>query len=125
MGELYPAIKHSHMLLVAFSIILFNLRYWLRFARPERPLAIVWRALPPVNDSLLLFSGMLMMQIIPWQPFGANAWLGSKFGLIILYIVFGLAAMKSRPRSGKAHLFYALAIATVLSVVYLARVKPL
>lgn len=124
MGEFYPHIKHTHMLLVGLSIILFNLRYWLRFAKPERTFHLPLRIAPPINDSLLLFSGMLMMHIIPWQPFGANAWLGTKLGLVVVYVVFGLIAMKSPPRSHKAHIFYALAVITVLCAAYLARIKP-
>lgn len=125
MGEFYPHIKHTHLLFVAFSIIMFNLRYWFRFGKPERAMPLPLRIAPPVNDSLLLFTGMLMMHIIPWQPFGANAWLGTKLGLVVVYIIFGLIAMKSRPRSPKAHIFYALAMATVLAAAYLARVKPI
>ena len=35
----YLLVKHSHITFVAITIILFNLRFWLRFARPEKPLA--------------------------------------------------------------------------------------
>ena len=49
----YLLVKHSHITFVAITIILFNLRFWLRFARPEKPLAGLLKVLPHINDTLL------------------------------------------------------------------------
>lgn len=125
MSEYYLHLKHGHMLLAAVSILLFNLRYRFRFHHRGRALPPLLRRLPPINDTLLLASGLWMMRLIPWQPFGANAWLGTKFGLIVLYILFGLAAMKTRPRSPFSLLCYFFAMAAVCTIAYLARVKPM
>ena len=54
----YLLVKHSHITFVAITIILFNLRFWLRFARPEKPLAGILKVLPHFNDTLLLFTGL-------------------------------------------------------------------
>ena len=61
MQSLYLPIKHTHMFFVAITIILFNLRFWLRTMQPEKPLPVILRVLPHINDSMLLFTGMLMM----------------------------------------------------------------
>lgn len=125
MESLYPNIKIAHLIFVSITIILFNLRFWLRTIKPEQPLHIVLRVLPHINDSLLLFSGMLMMQIIPWQPFGANKWLGIKLCLVLTYIIVGVFCLRSVPRSHKWYGLYALGLLCIGIIVYLARFKPM
>ena len=58
MQSLYLPIKHTHMFFVAITIILFNLRFWLRTMQPEKPLPVILRVLPHINDSMLLFTGL-------------------------------------------------------------------
>lgn len=125
MQSMYPFIKHTHMLFVALTIVLFNLRFWLRTSQPEKPLPTVLRVLPHVNDSLLLFSGMLMMQIVRWPLFGATNWLGTKLILVFTYIVVGVFCLRSKPNSGKWWALYAVAMLVIATIVYLARYKPI
>ncbi|XXQ68760.1 SirB2 family protein [Neisseriaceae bacterium B1] len=125
MESMYPAIKHSHMLFVALTIILFNLRFWLRTTQPEKPLHVVLRVFPHFNDSLLLFSGMLMMQIARWQLFGPYNWLGTKLILVVAYIVVGALCMRAQPNSKKWWALYAVAMLIIATIVYLARYKPI
>lgn len=125
MQSMYPFIKHTHMLFVALTIVLFNLRFWLRTKQPEKPLPLVLRVLPHFNDSLLLFSGMLMMQIARWPLFGATNWLGTKLILVLAYIIVGVFCMRSQPNSGKWWALYAAAMLIVATIVYLARYKPI
>lgn len=124
MEALYPIIKHIHMLIISLSIVLFNVRVWLLAARPDKKLPTVWKILPHINDTLLLFSGMMMMAIVKWQPFGAHKWLGMKLVLLLVYIGFGIVCIRSQPRSGKFWVAYGLALLAVASIVYLARFKP-
>lgn len=124
MEALYPTIKHIHMMIVALSVVLFNCRVWLLAARPQRKLSAMWKILPHINDTLLLFSGMMMITIVKWQPFGAHKWLGAKLVFLVAYIVLGIMCLRSRPRSGKFWAMYALALMTVASIAYLARLKP-
>ena len=63
MQSLYLPIKYAHLIFVTTTIVLFNLRFWLRTMQPEKPLPVILRVLPHINDSLLLFTGMLMMQM--------------------------------------------------------------
>ena len=100
MQSLYLPIKHTHMFFVAITIILFNLRFWLRTMQPEKPLPVILRVLPHINDSMLLFTGMLMMQIVPWQPFGASKWLGVKLLLVLTYIFVGAFCLRPAAANG-------------------------
>ncbi|ULJ59569.1 SirB2 family protein [Wielerella bovis] len=125
MGALYLPVKHFHLLFVVSTLVLFNLRFWLRTRQPEKTLPKVLKILPHINDSMLLFSGMLMMHIIPWQPFGAHKWLGIKLLLVVAYIVMGVICLRAQPRSTKWWGAYALAMLIVAVIVYLARWKPI
>ena len=120
----YLLVKHSHITFVAITIILFNLRFWLRFARPEKPLAGLLKVLPHFNDTLLLFTGLWLMKITRFSPFGNADWLGVKLLLLLVYIGIGIVAIKSAPRSGRANAGYALCMVCVLVMIYLARYKP-
>ena len=83
---MYLGIKHSHLFFITMTFILFNLRFWLRTMKPEKPLPSALRFMPHINDTLLLFSGMMLMQIGHWQPFGASKWREAGFGAGIYYI---------------------------------------
>lgn len=124
MESMYPTIKHIHLILVTISIALFNIRVWLLATRPNLKLATLWKIVPHINDTILLFSGMMMMAIAKWQPFGIHKWLGVKFILLVAYILFGIMCLRSRPRSGKFWIMYALALISVTSIICLARLKP-
>lgn len=123
METLYLPIKHTHWLIITLSIILFNLRFWLRFAKPERPLHLAWKIVSYSNDTILLFTGMMMVVIAKWQLFGAGAWLGAKLLFVVGYIVLGIFAMRSPARSKKSLIFYAVAMILVLKVIWLAHCK--
>ncbi len=119
----YVIVKHSHMFFVAVTILLFNIRFFLLCKSPEKPLAGVWKALPHLNDTMLLFTALWLMKLTHLSPFNAP-WLAVKIGLLLLYIGFGIVMMRARPRTGKFYGAYALAMVCVAVMVYLARFKP-
>ncbi|UOP04924.1 SirB2 family protein [Conchiformibius kuhniae] len=121
---MYLPLKHSHILLVCISIILFNLKFWLRFARVHRPVPRWLDIIPHANDTLLLCTGAALLHLGKWQPFGAAAWLGGKLVLVCAYIAAGIFCMKQTPRSTRANSAYALCWLLLAATVYLARVKP-
>lgn len=125
MESLYLPVKNTHLFFVTMTFILFNLRFWLRTMRPEKPLPLVLKVIPHINDSMLLFTGMLMMQIVPWQPFGANKWLGVKLLLVVGYIVSGIFCLRSQPKTTKWWAFYGLSISLIAVIAYLAKMKPI
>ncbi|QEY24503.1 SirB2 family protein [Neisseria animalis] len=119
----YLIVKHSHILFVAITILLFNIRFFLLRAHPEKPLAGVWRALPHLNDTMLLFTALWLMKLTHLTPFN-SPWLAVKVILLLVYIALGMVMMRARPRSGKFYSAYGLAMIAVAVIIYMARFKP-
>lgn len=123
MESLYPAIKSSHIFFISASLILFNLRFWLRIAFPKTPLPVALRIVPHINDSCLLLAGMMMMTIVRLSPF-QHAWLGVKLLLVAAYIGIGFVSLKNPPRSVKSNLAYVVCMMLFILIYHLARYKP-
>ncbi|HHA3732174.1 TPA: SirB2 family protein [Neisseria meningitidis] len=119
----YLIVKYSHQIFVTVTILLFNIRFFLLWKNPEKPLAGLWKALPHLNDTMLLFTGLWLMKITHFSPFNAP-WLGTKILLLLAYIALGMM-MRARPRSVKFYAVYLLAICCVACIVYLAKTKVL
>ncbi|MDO4998584.1 MAG: SirB2 family protein [Neisseria sp.] len=119
----YLIVKHSHMFLVAMTIILFNIRFWAFVSEGERRVPAFLQVLPHINDTLLLFLGLYLMHLTKWSPFAFN-WLGVKLLLLVAYVLLGKKAMKSTPKTANAYLFYVLAMTCIGTMVFLARMKP-
>ena len=120
----YLFVKHSHILFVTITVILFNLRFWLRAARPHKPLPGILKALPHINDTLLLFTGLWLMKITHFTPFGNANWLGVKLLLVLAYIAFGIVTLKAVPRTPKANIGYFVCLVCLCTIIYLAMYKP-
>ena len=87
---IYIWAKKGHLFFVAMTVLLFNLRYWMLFAKPEKPLPGVLKVLPHLNDTTLLFTGLWIMTIAHWTPFGNANWLGVKLLLVVAYVLVGM-----------------------------------
>lgn len=124
MASWYPYIKYTHLFFVMCTFTLFNLRFWLRTMQPEKPLPVLLKVLPHINDSLLLFTGMLMIHIIPWKLFGDDNWLGTKLLLVLTYIVVGALCLRAKPLSKRWWMMYGVSMLTIGTVAYLAHWKP-
>ncbi|MDO1509088.1 MULTISPECIES: SirB2 family protein [unclassified Neisseria] len=120
----YLIVKHSHITFVAITILLFNLRFWMRCAKPENPLPKLLKIIPHFNDTLLLFTGLWLMKITHFTPFGNADWLGVKILILLAYIGLGMMTVKAQPRTPKANLGYVLSMACIVSIIYLAYYKP-
>ena len=120
----YLIVKHSHMVFVSITIILFNLRFWMLAARPQKPLPGILKAMPHINDTMLLFTGLWLMKITHFTPFGNANWLGVKLLLVLAYIAIGIITLKGVPRSPKANVGYVLCLACLCTIIYLAWYKP-
>ena len=120
----YLILKHSHVLLVVLTFILFNIRYGLRLALPQKPLPRWLKIVPHISDTLLLLSGLGLMHITRWMPFGNAPWLGVKLVLLLLYIGWGVVAIKSTPRTGKSLFAYVMAMLCIMTMALLAVYKP-
>jgi len=84
-APMYLIVKHSHLVFVVITVVLFNLRFWMRTILPSRPVPKVLRFVPHINDTLLLFTGMMLMTITRYVPFGNADWLGVKLILVVDY----------------------------------------
>ena len=118
----YLIVKYSHQIFVTITILVFNIRFFLLWKNPEKPLAGFWKALPHLNDTMLLFTGLWLMKITHFSPFNAP-WLGTKILLLLAYIALGMIMMRARPRSAKFYTVYLLAMCRVACIVYLAKTK--
>lgn len=120
----YLFVKHSHILFVAITVILFNLRFWMLTTRPQKPLPSILKALPHINDTLLLFTGLWLMKITHFTPFGNANWLGVKLLLVLAYIAVGIVTLKAVPRTPKANIGYFVCLVCLCTIIYLAIYKP-
>ncbi|WP_107855625.1 SirB2 family protein [Neisseria weaveri] len=121
----YLMVKHSHVFFVVVTVVLFNLRFWLKAARPDKPLPGILKVLPHLNDTMLLFTGLWLMKITGFMPFGNANWLGMKIVLLIAYIFLGALALKAQARSVKSVSGYAAATACIAVIAYMALYKPI
>lgn len=94
----YLIVKYSHQIFVTITILVFNIRVFLLWKNPEKPLVGFWKALPHLNDTMLLFTGLWLMKITHFSPFNAP-WLGTKILLLLAYIALGMMMMRVRPSS--------------------------
>lgn len=120
----YFVLKHSHVLLVVLTFILFNVRFGLRLALPHKPLPKLLKIIPHINDTLLLLTGLWLMHLTHWMPFGNAPWLGVKLVLLVMYVAWGVVAMRALPRTGKSALAYFMAMMCIVSMALLAVFKP-
>lgn len=88
----YSAFKHSHMLFIAISILLFQYRFLLKSLRKNIPKIL--KIIPHINDTLLLISAIALVYMSGFNPLN-QPWLLAKIIALILYVVFGIMAMKS------------------------------
>lgn len=117
----YPHLKHSHWLLIILSICWYNTRFWHRFRQPETPYPAPLRVLPMLTDSLLLFTGAMMMYLAKWSPFEAR-WLGLKLLLLLGYIALGMCSMRQKTRRRTLG-FYAATMCVPVMMAWLAHCK--
>lgn len=89
---MYAGIKHSHMLFITISIVLFQLRFFLKST--NKPIAKPLKILPHINDTLLLISGISLAYQVNINPL-EHSWLLAKIIALLLYIYFGIIALKS------------------------------
>lgn len=116
------ALKHLHVTLALVSIIFFLVRFSAREVGAgfvhRKPIKIA----PHVIDTLLLITGFTLAGMMRFSP-GDHPWLMGKLILIVVYIGFGIAAMKSAA-TGKRMTFAALALCTFIGIMLLAFLKP-
>ena len=94
MMNLYPVVLTVHICAVAASGLYFLIRAVAALLGAKWPRARSFKIASYMIDSVLLAAALTLVVILPKEVF-ANQWLSVKLGLVALYIVFGMAAMRS------------------------------
>ena len=90
---MYIGLKDTHITIMIISVILFELRYLLKVM--NRPFDRFLKVAPHVIDTMLLITGVSLAQMagfVPWD----HSWLGVKLLALVLYIILGSIALKSK-----------------------------
>lgn len=95
------------MLLVGLSLALFTARGVAALWRQDWVMRRAVRRLSVAIDTLLLVAGASMWALLQHNPL-QEAWLATKLGLLLVYVVLGSFALK-RARSPGARLAFLLA----------------
>ncbi len=114
----YLAIKHAHVGFVYLSITLFALRGVMQFSGIDWRRWRVLKILPHVNDTLLLGAAIWLALASHQYPFVAG-WLTAKVFGLLLYIGFGMLALR---RTAPLHVRLPAFIAALASVGYVVGV---
>ena len=112
---MYIAFKHSHMLFVVISILLFEYRFLLKIIK--KPIGKVLSIVPHINDTLLLATGISLAFIADFNPFD-HSWLFVKIVALFFYIGFGMIALKAN--GTKSIIGYVLATTTIVFMLFTA-----
>lgn len=111
---MHMALKHSHMLLVALSVLLFFIRFFSMQLGANFIRAKIFKIAPHIIDTLLLASGIALIVTVGYSLWPIN-WLTVKLILVVAYIVLGIIAMKTNKKglSWTAALFALLCVAAI------------
>ena len=112
-------IKLFHMSTAFISISFFLVRgIWVFRESPMMTKKWV-KILPHVNDTILLTTATLLAINIQQYPF-VDAWLTAKITALIIYIVFGMFALKRAKEMKNKVVFFILALLTFSYIVGIA-----
>lgn len=117
---MYFAVKHSHLLLVLLSVVLFYYRFTIHKLM-DKPLSKFFKVAPHIIDTLLLLSAAALCVIIQQYPF-VHGWITIKLGFVIGYIVFAILAMKAEQKSKSVQML-ALSSVCLIFAAYMAVTK--
>lgn len=112
-------IKLIHMSTAFISLSFFLLRgFWV--FRDSSMMNKKWvKIIPHVNDTVLLITATLLALSIQQYPF-VDGWLTAKFTALIIYIVFGMFALKRAKEMKNKVVFFILALVTFSYIVGVA-----
>ncbi len=119
---MYMMAKHLHLTAVGLSILFFVFRFiWSQF--DATALNKKWvKILPHIIDTVLLASAIWLCVILSQYPF-VNAWLTFKVIGVVLYIVFGLFALKKAKTKLSKWGFFVAALLVLMATAMVAVTK--
>ncbi|WP_319835092.1 SirB2 family protein [Gilvimarinus gilvus] len=118
---MYIALKHSHMLLVAISVLLFFTRYISSEVGAQFVKAKFFKIAPHIVDTLLLATGIALIFTVGYSLWPIN-WLTVKIALVVAYIIAGTVAMKGAGK-GKRRVAALVALICIMGILHLALSK--
>ncbi|WP_205340594.1 SirB2 family protein [Denitrificimonas caeni] len=120
-AEHYLLVKNIHIALVLLSGSLFVLRgLWVLLAGTGTALQRQVNRLSYVIDSLLLLAALLLLIILNFTPLSAS-WLQTKLLLLVLYVLFGVFAFRTKYSMRVRWLAYIAALLCYAGMYYSAR----
>ncbi len=112
-------IKLIHMSTAFISISFFLIRGFWVFNNSSMMRKKWVKILPHVNDTVLLITATLLALSLHQYPF-VDGWLTAKFTALIIYIIFGMFALKRAKEMKNKVLFFILALVTFSYIVGVA-----
>jgi uncharacterized membrane protein SirB2 len=117
--EFYGPVRQAHLTAVVLSVLLFAARGGAVLAGQAWPMAAPVRRASVLIDTVLLGCGVALWMMLGLNP-ARDAWLGTKLGLLLAYIVLGSLALKRAPSRRAKAAFYVAALACVAFLVSVA-----
>ena len=117
----YVALKHTHVLFVVLSVVLFYTRAFSRLASGKIAANKGVFITSHIVDTLLLVSAIGLLVVASMNPL-AIAWLWQKIILVIAYIIIGFKLLKAQSQSQKL-LWLGVNTLVLLAIGYLAGTK--
>ena len=125
LADFYPLIKASHVGLVMLSGGLFAGRGVGVLLGATMPMSPVVRRCSQVIDTALLVAALLLLATLQLNPF-TSPWLLAKLVLLVVYIGFGILALRRAPTlAGKGLAFAAALLCFVMMLIIASTRDPL
>ena len=112
-------IKLIHMITALISISFFLLRGIWVFNSSEMMSKKWVKIVPHVNDTILLVTAIILAVGLQQYPF-THDWLTAKFIALLLYIVFGMFALKRAKEMRNKIIFFVLSLLTFSYIIGVA-----
>ncbi|WP_105200649.1 MULTISPECIES: SirB2 family protein [unclassified Pseudoalteromonas] len=117
----YIAIKHTHVLFVVLSVVLFYVRAFSRLGSGKIAANKGVFITSHVVDTLLLVSAVALLIVASMNPL-TMPWLWQKIILVVAYIVIGFKLLKAQSK-GQKWLWLGVNTLVLLAIGYLAGTK--
>ena len=118
----YALVRDVHIGCASLSISLFAARGALRLKRPAWQPWPWLRVLPHINDTLLLCAAITLAMMSGQYPI-QQPWLTAKVIALMVYVGFGMVALRPSTPPGRRKVAFVVAILTVLYIVGVAITK--
>ena len=112
-------IKLIHMSSAFISISFFLLRGIWVFNSSEMMNKKWVKIIPHVNDTILLVTAIILAVSVQQYPF-THDWLTAKFIALLLYVVFGMFALKRAKEMNNKIIFFVLSLLTFSYIIGVA-----